>query len=74
MEFDRTEYMVDGTSRVAIGSDEFRTCELSVVEQSKTVFQIGRNLRKNLRFLPSPMVEVGGTVSRVKMNAKKRRP
>jgi hypothetical protein len=34
----------------------------------------GSNLRKNLRFEPSSIVEVAGTVSRVEMNAKERRP
>jgi hypothetical protein len=37
-------------------------------------FNYGTNLRKNLRFVPKLIVGVAGGVSRVKMNAKQRRP
>jgi hypothetical protein len=74
MVHDRTEYMVGGTQAVAIESDSISTCGLGSFSQARRFFNYGTNLRKNLKFVPKPIVEVRIRVSRVKMNAKVRRP
>lgn len=65
--------MVDGTSRFPSKLISFNTRAL-VVKQ-KDVFQIGNQAQtKTLIFVPQFNPPVAGTVARVKMNAKMRRP
>ena len=75
MELYQAEYMVGGTGTVAIESDSDLTCELGSFSMQDGFSNIERISEKNiLRFVRISMVGEAGAVSRVKMNAKKRRP
>jgi hypothetical protein len=75
MELYQAEYMVGGTGTVAIESDSDLRCELGSFSMQDGFSNIERISEKNiLRFVRIAMVGEAGAVSRVKMNAKERRP
>jgi hypothetical protein len=71
---DRTEYMVGGTKTVAIESDSMQSAGLGGFAKARRFFQLWVESQKEPEIQPKPIVKVGIWVSRVKMNAKVRRP
>src|ERR1035437_5999173 len=57
--------------RVTIESDSFQRASFGLFSGARRVFQLWNEAqKKHLSFVPKPIVEVAGGVSRVEMNAK----
>jgi hypothetical protein len=70
----RTEYMVGGTGRLPSRMIENQGASLGRLAMQDRFLIRNEAQEKPLSFVPRPIVEVIGTASRVKMNAKVRRP
>jgi hypothetical protein len=74
MEHYRAEYMVDGTPTGTIENDGTLRTSLGRLAKQDSSQLRNKAQKKHLCFVPSSIIAVVGTGSRVQMNAKERRP